>query len=244
MPIEIRSEPLVVAIDGPAGAGKSTVAQQLARTLGLPYVDSGATYRAAALKVLEKGIPPALEDRVVELVASAALEGVAGAGAFRVLLDGRDVTAEIRSAEVAQLASVISRFPGVRQTLVTVQRRFGRGRGVVMEGRDIGTVVFPNAALKIYLTASPLERARRRMADEQGPGVSLEKVAQEIERRDQRDSEREFSPLVPAADAHLIDSTRLNAADVVERVLQLLKEKNLIQGGEISGQRKARADST
>lgn len=243
MPVEIRSEPLIIAIDGPAGAGKSTVAQQLAHTLGLPYVDSGATYRAAALRVLQKAVPPELEDRVVELVTSTALEGLARSDSFRVLLDGKDVTAEIRSAEVAQLASVISRFPGVRQALIAVQRKLGRGPGVVMEGRDIGTVVFPNATLKIYLTASPLERARRRMADEQHPGISLAKVAQEIERRDQRDSERKFSPLVPASDAHLIDSTHLNAADVVERILQLLKERNLIQGGESIGKQTARTDS-
>ncbi|MGH9430191.1 MAG: (d)CMP kinase [Terriglobia bacterium] len=238
MPIEIRLEPLVIAIDGPAGSGKSTVAQQLARALGLPYVDSGATYRAAALKVLESAIPPAEEERIAGLMATMALEGIAGAGTFRVLLDGRDVTAEIRSPQVTHLASVISRIPGVRQALIAMQRKFARGRGVVMEGRDIGTVVFPDAPLKVFLTGSPLARARRRMADEQVKGreLSLEEVAREIEQRDQRDCERKISPLVPAPDACVIDSTHLSAHDVVHRILQLLKKNNLISRVEITGE--------
>jgi cytidylate kinase len=245
LPFIIVREPLVIAIDGPAGAGKSTVAQKLARELGLPYVDSGATYRAAALKVLESAIPPDEEARIVELVHKTAVEVVAAPQTFRVLLDGIDVTGQIRSPEAARLASIISAIPEVRESLIALQRRFARGRGVVMEGRDIGTVVLPDAPLKIFLTASPLERVRRRMGDElsTGRGLSFQDVARQIEQRDRRDSERKFSPLVPAADAHLIDSTHLNATDVVRQILELLKTRHLIEGCEPKEGAAAGADS-
>ena len=222
-------KPLVIAIDGPAGAGKSTVARGLAERLGLLYVDSGATYRAAALKALKAGVSPDDEPAVVELVASAIIEFVAGDSGPRVLLDGDDVTAAIRSPEVSLAASKVSRYPTVRQKMISLQRSLARGRGVVMEGRDIGTVVFPEASLKVFLTAASEERARRRQEDDQqrGQAVGLEQTIAAIEQRDQLDKERKMSPLIPAPDAVEVDSTNLSADQVVERILALAREKKM-----------------
>ena len=223
-------KPLVIAIDGPAGAGKSTVARGLAERLGLLYVDSGATYRAAALKALKAGVSPDDEAVVAELVAGANIQFVAGDSGPRVLLDGYYVTTAIRSPEVSLAASKVSRYPAVRQKMVSLQRSLARGRGVVMEGRDIGTVVFPEASLKVFLTAASEERARRRLDDDQqrGQAVGLEQTIAAIERRDQLDRERKMSPLVPAPDAVEVDSTNLSAAQVVERILRLAQAKRLV----------------
>jgi len=226
-------DPLVITIDGPAGAGKSTVAQKLAARLGLMYVDSGATYRAAALKVLEAGIAPHDEPAVAKLIGATEVQVTTGEGEPRVLVDGDDVTARLRTPEVTLAAAQVSRLPEVRAKLIEMQRTFARGRGVVMEGRDIGTVVFPHAQLKIFLKADVEERARRRLKQDsrESREATLEKTAYEIGRRDQLDAERKISPLTPASDAVEIDSTHLLADQVVEQILALVEKKGLGEPG-------------
>ncbi len=226
----VMKNPLVITIDGPAGAGKSTVALMLAARLGLNYVDSGATYRAAALKVLEVGASPEDEAVVVDVVGSAEIQFSTDGSDSTVSLDGRDVSQAIRTPEVTSAAAQVSRLPQVRQKLIALQRSLVRGKGVVMEGRDIGTVVFPEAPLKIFLKADVEERARRRLHQdrEEGRVASLEQTAYDIGRRDQLDAERKISPLVPAHDAVEIDSTDLTADQVVERILDLVRERKLI----------------
>ena len=226
-------KPLIIAIDGPAGAGKSTVAQKLAERLGLAYVDSGATYRAAALKVLDLGVLPDDVRAVAGVVANADIRIATDGPRSRVFLDGADVSEKIRSAEVTVGAAQVSRLSSVREKLIALQRTLASGRGVVMEGRDIGTVVFPDAPLKIFLEADPEERARRRLEQEtrEGRAATLEQTAYEIQQRDQLDAERKISPLVAAPDAVKIDSTRLTADQVVERVLDLSRERGLVETG-------------
>ena len=201
---------MLIAIDGPAGSGKSTVARRVARELGFTYLDSGAMYRSVALSWLAC---PAREP--AELAREARIEL-----GERVLLDGRDVSAEIRSPEVTEAASVLAADPRVREQLVAKQRELIGTGDWVAEGRDIATVVAPEAALKIFLTASPQERARRRAAE---LGADLATVRAELTLRDTRDSTREQSPLTPAADAVRLDTSELNAEQVVQRVLQLAR---------------------
>jgi cytidylate kinase len=198
----------VVAIDGPAGAGKSTVARALARTLGYTYLDSGAMYRAVALAALRAGVDPA------QIAGSVRIDV-----GDRVLLDGEDVTSEVRSAPVSEAASRAAADPEVRRAMVAQQRRLLSEGDWVAEGRDIGTVVAPEAAVKVFLNADPVERARRRAAE---LGVDQATVLAEQTIRDERDRGREHSPLVAAPDAVEIDTTSLTLHQVVERIARLV----------------------
>ncbi len=219
---------LIIAIDGPVGSGKSTLARRVAELLGYVYVDTGAMYRALAFKALRNGL--ALDGHDEELVALARATRIdlrAEDGTQRVLLDQNDVTTAIRTPEVSQAASKIAVIPGVRQVLVAEQRRAGEQGGVVMEGRDIGSVVFPDAQLKIFLTASPETRAERRWREHQQKGdeINLQRTLEEIRERDRRDLQRSTSPLVRAADAVVVDSTAMEPEEVARLVVLLAKEK-------------------
>lgn len=217
------TKPWTIAIDGPAGAGKSTVARLLAQQLGFLYVDTGAMYRAIALKALRTGIPLSEPDQISALARGARIhfQMGGGSGEQRILLDNEDVTDAIRTPAVTALSSPVSAIPGVRAALVAQQQALGAQGGVVMEGRDIGTVVFPNAEVKVFLTASPEERAQRRHRDivARGNATSLEEVRRDQDERDLRDATRAVAPLIPARDALLIDSDGLSPEEVVDSIL-------------------------
>jgi len=214
---------LIIAIDGPSGAGKGTIARTLASTLNYRHVDTGAMYRAVAWKALHDGLPLDDEAAVAELAERSHIIVEGGT----VSIDGHDVTQAIRTPEMDKAASSVARMPRVREVLVTLQRRFGEQGGVVMEGRDIGTVVFPHADLKIYLDASAEERARRRLNDpaHSGGRAGAAAVAASIQARDQSDTTRSASPLTIARDAVVIDTTGVPIPDVVARVMRLVEQK-------------------
>jgi len=209
-------EPIVVAIDGPAGAGKSTASRALAQRLGWGYVDTGAMYRAVAVLAAERGIGLDDDAALGRFVAGLSFELRDGGTALAV--DGCDVSAAIRRPDAGELASRVSTRPVVRERLVALQRALGAAGGVVMEGRDIGTVVFPDAPVKLYLTAAPAERARRRATELRTRGEEVDEaaLADDLTARDRRDSGRANSPLRPAADAQIIDTTHLPFDEVVD----------------------------
>ncbi|HTZ75606.1 MAG TPA: (d)CMP kinase [Candidatus Aquilonibacter sp.] len=220
---------LIIAIDGPVGSGKSTLARRVAAMLGYIYIDTGAMYRAVALKAMRNDLSTngEMAEPLVALASTARIDLRAVDGSQQVLLDGEDVTMAIRTPEVAQAASKVAVNAGVRRVLVAEQRRAGQCGGVVMEGRDIGTVVFPDAQLKIFLTASPEIRAERRWHEHQhkGDAIDLARTLDEIRERDRRDRERATSPLVQAADAVLVDSTAMEPEEVARLVAMLAREK-------------------
>ena len=224
---------LIIAIDGPAGAGKSTVARHLAAHFGLLNLETGAMYRAFALKALRSGIDPDDESGLQRLAATTAIVLEPTPAGNRVLLDGADITDRIRDPEVTQAASRVSVHPAIRSWMVDLQREMGKPGGVVMEGRDIGTVVFPDADIKFFLDASPEARSQRRYEQAAGPvsiaasadGMSQENITRELRERDERDRNRAQSPLRPAPDAVIIDSTSLTLDQVLDRIESVVNEK-------------------
>lgn len=218
---------LIIAIDGPVGSGKSTLARRVAQLMGYVYIDTGAMYRAVALKALRCSVALDAADQLTALASDTRIDLRAEDGTQRVFLDGEDVTSAIRTPEVSQGASKVAVISGVRHVLVAEQRRAGAQGGVVMEGRDIGSVVFPDAELKIFLTASPEIRAERRWLEHQqkGDAIDLPRTLDEIHERDRRDSGRVSSPLVRAKDAVVVDSTAMDPEEVARLVVMLAKNQ-------------------
>ena len=217
----------VVTVDGPAGSGKSTVSRLLARRLSYVYLDTGALYRAIALKISAAGLATADRAGIAALCGETDIALAERDGATRILLDGRDVTELIRTPEISMLASTVSALPEVRQRLLAVQREAAFAGGVVAEGRDMGTVVFPGAEVKFFLTAGAEERARRRWLElrERGHEVGLDEVLRDVVLRDRQDSEREIAPLRPSEDGVLVDSTGKSIEDVVEEMFKAVKTR-------------------
>ncbi len=217
---------LVITIDGPAGAGKTTVSRELARRLGYTYVDTGALYRAVALAALRD--TRALEDekRLAELCDGLLLQFTETETGLRLSMDGKDISDHIRTQQITMLASALSAKPVVRRYLLDIQRDMGRNGGAVFEGRDMGTVVFPNADIKFFLYADPGVRASRRYQEVSAKGieVSLSEISETMKRRDEEDSTRDLAPLRPAEDAVQVDSTSMGIDEVVETMLRRIKE--------------------
>jgi len=222
---------LIIAIDGPSGAGKSTVAKEIAKRLGYLYIDTGAMYRAIGLKALGKN--PRLDDvqQIIAIARDSLVELKSTTGQAQVWLDGRDVSEAIRAEPVSQAASIVSSIPEVRRVLVRAQQQMGADGGVVMEGRDIGTKVFPNAGLKIFLDASETTRARRRFEENRRKGahISFDQMLAEIHERDTRDSQRTDSPLTRAPDAVYIDTSEKGIDEVISEILRLVQARENVQ---------------
>lgn len=211
---------MVVAIDGPSGVGKSTVARAVAAALGVPYLDTGAYYRMATLVTVRAGGDPRRADEVLEALREVEVDFDSG----RLMLNGQDVSTYLRNPDVTASVSIVAAHPTVRTAVVGLQREWValHGGDAVVEGRDIGTVVFPDAAVKVFLTADPEVRARRRAADPEAAGHTVERILEQIARRDHLDSSRETSPLRPADEAVTIDTSELSIAQVVEQILHLV----------------------
>lgn len=228
-------KPFIIAIDGPSGAGKSTLGRRLARELGLLYIDTGAMYRAVALAATAAGVDESDAEALASVAHRAAVRLEGDPDSLRVYLDGRDVSEEIRGEGVGRTASVVSAVPGVRRELVRRQRELGEaGGGCVLDGRDVGTVVFPSADVKFFLTAVPEARARRRLDEERARDrvQTFEATLADINERDLRDATRDDSPLRIADDAVVIDTTELSAEEVFRRMLQTVRDRHL-RGGEL-----------
>jgi CMP/dCMP kinase len=224
---EKRVRRLVVAIDGPAGVGKSTVAKLLASRLGYLYLDTGALYRATAWAVIESGWDPADAEAVAALLPTLSLHMQFDQGVATVFVNGRDVSGELRTPAVSATASVVSAIPAVRAWLLPIQRQIGQGGAVVAEGRDMGTKVFPAAEVKFFLEADPTVRAQRRHRELVAAGHSgaLEETSADLTSRDRRDRSRSIAPLVPAEDTRFIDTSNLSAADVVDQMMAVIAAK-------------------
>ncbi len=220
-----QKKDLVIAIDGPSGAGKSTVARLLAQRLGYTYIDTGAMYRAIGWKAKRDGIAAADEEGLSGLCArtEVTIRTDTDQNDLRIIVDAIDVTGEIRTPEMGMMASAVSKSPAVRARLLGLQRELGSHGGVVMDGRDIGTVVFPKADLKFFLDASPEERGQRRYRElrQKGMDVDLDRITREIRERDCQDSGRELAPLKAAADAHVIDSSAMSIDEVLDFMMEL-----------------------
>jgi cytidylate kinase len=225
---------MIIAIDGPSGAGKSTLGRMIARELELLYIDTGAMYRAAALAVLRSGVSTQDKDAIAAVATNVDIGLEGDPDSLRVTLDGEDVSEEIRSEDVSHAASMISTISAVRRALVERQRKLGeRGRGAVLEGRDIGAVVFPKADVKFFLTAIPEARAQRRYEEDRlrERDANYENTLDDINRRDQRDSTREDSPLTIGDDAIVIDSSELSIDEVYERMMSEIRSREGLVGG-------------
>jgi len=221
--------PISIAIDGPSGAGKSTIAKALAKKLGFVYIDTGAMYRAVGLYVLRQGVEPTDLEGVEPLLKDINITLDYEDGTQKIYLNGEDVSGLIRTPQISKYASDVSALVPVRLKLVELQRELAKSKSVIMDGRDIGTYVLPDAQLKIFLTASGEERARRRYEELKAKGVacSLEEIARDMAQRDENDSKRAFAPLKAADDAIVLDSTKLNQDQVTAEIAKLLKERNI-----------------
>ncbi|QIM65311.1 (d)CMP kinase [Frederiksenia canicola] len=218
---------VVITVDGPSGAGKGTLCHAIAEKLNFDFLDSGAIYRILALAALKKGIDLTDENKLAELGRHLNVQFIPENGEINVILDGENVRDQIRTAEAGQNASKIAVYPKVREALLQRQRDFSSEKGLVADGRDMGTIVFPNAQIKFFLEASPEERTKRRVKQlqEKGFNANFDEILAEIKERDFRDRNREVAPLVPAPDAKLLDSTNLSIDQVIEQALAYIKSK-------------------
>ncbi len=221
---------MIIAIDGPSGAGKSSVAKLLSAKLGLVYVDTGALYRTIGLYVYNKGIDKSDNEKIVACLPEIDLKLTFENGSQHVLLNGKDVGDTIRTQTIAAYASAVSAIPEVRTFLLDTQRNIAKENSIIMDGRDIGTVIFPNAEVKVFLTANDVSRAERRLAElkAKGEDTTLEKVLAQMQERDKNDSTRATAPAIPADDAVILDNSELDLEGTAGAILQIIKEKGLL----------------